>query len=68
MWFLVFMAGNSLKVSTESLIVASNTSFAQQEELKHRIKNEKQNGTTLIKIKRTELLSTSKMVAFFSDR
>ena len=33
MEFLVFVAGNSLKVSTESLIVASNTSFAQQEEL-----------------------------------
>ena len=68
MEFLVFMAGISLKVSTESLIVASNTSFAQQEELKHRIKNEKQNGTMLIKIRRTELLSTSKMVPFFSDR
>ena len=67
MEFLVFMAGISLKVSTESLIVASNTSFAQQE-LKHRIKNEKQNGTMLIKIRRTELLSTSKMVPFFSDR
>ena len=62
------MAGISLKVSTESLIVASNSSFAQQEELKHRIKNEKQNGTMLIKIRRTELLSTSKMVPFFSDR
>ena len=68
MEFLVFMAGISLKVSTESLIVASNTSFAQQEELKHRIKNEKQNGTMLIKIRRTELLSTYKMVPFFSDR
>ena len=68
MEFLVFMAGISLKVSTESLIVASNTSFAQQEELKRRIKNEKQNGTMLIKIRRTELLSTSKMVPFFSDR
>ena len=68
MEFLVFMAGISLKVSTESLIVASNSSFAQQEELKHRIKNEKQNGTMLIKIRRTELLSTSKMVPFFSDR
>ena len=62
------MAGISLKVSTESLIEASNTSFAQQEELKHRIKNEKQNGTMLIKIRRTELLSTYKMVPFFSDR
>ena len=64
MEFLVFVAGNSLKVSTESWIVASNPSFAQQEELKHRIENENQNGTTPIKIRRTELLSTSKMVLF----